>query len=87
MPASCERVVVLGRHLHARPAGEVVRAVAAWPDTTVELLTDGRRADARSILAVMALGALTGSEVRIQAAGADPERTLDAIAAILTATD
>ncbi len=87
MPASSERVVVLGRHLHARPAGEVVRAAAARSDTTVELLTDGRRADARSILAVMALGALAGSEVRIQAAGADPAGALDAIAAILTATD
>jgi phosphocarrier protein HPr len=87
MPASSERVVVLGRHLHARPAGEVVRAAAARPDTTVELLSDGRRADARSILAVMALGALAGSEVRIEAAGADAAGALDAIAAILTAAD
>jgi phosphotransferase system HPr (HPr) family protein len=86
MPASSERTVVLGQHLHARPAGEVVRAAAACPDTTVELLSDGRSADARSILAVMALGALAGSEVRIRAAGADPSGALDAIAAILAAT-
>jgi phosphotransferase system HPr (HPr) family protein len=87
MPASSERVVVLGRHLHARPAGEVVRAAAARPDTSVELLVDERNADARSILAIMALGALAGGEVRVRAAGADPAGAIDAIAAILAATD
>jgi phosphotransferase system HPr (HPr) family protein len=87
MPASSERLVVLGRHLHARPAGEVVRAAAACPGTAVELVLDGRSADARSVLAVMALGAVAGSEVRIRAAGVDPPGALSAIAAILEATD
>jgi phosphotransferase system HPr (HPr) family protein len=87
MPASSERVVVLGRHLHARPAGEVVRAAAAHPDTSVELLIDERNADARSILAIMALGGLAGGEVLIRAGGADPAGAIDAIAAILAAAD
>ncbi len=83
MPASSERVVVLPKHLHARPAGQVVQAAARYAGTTVELVADGRTADARSILAVMGLGALAGSEVRVRAAGADPEAAADAVAAIL----
>jgi phosphocarrier protein HPr len=83
MPASSERVVVLPKHLHARPAGQVVQAAARYTGTTIELVADGRTADARSILAVMGLGALAGSEVRVRTTGADPEGAADAVAAIL----
>jgi phosphotransferase system HPr (HPr) family protein len=84
MPASSEQVVVLAQHLHARPAGQVVQAAARFPDTTIELVADGRSADARSILAVLGLGAVAGSEVRIRAAGADPGGAAATVAAILT---
>ncbi len=94
MPASsepaapvAERVVVLPAHLHARPAGQVAQAAGGLSGTTVELVADGRTADARSILAVMGLGAVAGSQVRVRAAGADPASALDAIVAILTAAE
>jgi phosphotransferase system HPr (HPr) family protein len=86
-PATAERIVVLRRHLHARPAGQVVQAAAACDGTTIELDADGRTADARSILAVMALGAVAGSEVRVRAAGADPGSAIEAVVAILTAAE
>jgi phosphotransferase system HPr (HPr) family protein len=85
--AAAEQLVVLPKHLHARPAGEVVRAAARYPDTTVELVADGRTADARSILAVLGLGAVTGSEVRVRASGATAEAALAEIAAILAARE
>lgn len=87
MPASSEQVVVLRRHLHARPAGEVVQAAARFAGTTVELVADGRTADARSILAVLGLGAVTGSEVTVRAAGAEPDRAAAEIVAILVADE
>jgi phosphocarrier protein HPr len=87
MPANSEQVVVLPKHLHARPAGQVVQAAARYVDTTVELVADGRTADARSILAVMGLGAVAGSEVRVRAAGADPDGATAAIVAILVAEE
>ncbi|HET8660942.1 MAG TPA: HPr family phosphocarrier protein [Micromonosporaceae bacterium] len=93
MPASSdpattvEQVVTLARHLHARPAGQVVRAAARFPDTTIELGRGGRTASARSILAVMGLGAVAGDEVRIRAAGADPVDASAAVAAILVAAE
>jgi phosphotransferase system HPr (HPr) family protein len=79
--------VVLPKHLHARPAGQVVRAAARYRGTTIELVADGRTADARSILAVLALGAVAGSEVRVRASGGDPERAAAEIAAILLADE
>jgi phosphocarrier protein HPr len=87
MPASSEQTVVLPKHLHARPAGQVVQAAARFAGTTVELVADGRSADARSILAVLGLGAVAGSEIQVRAAGADAEAATAAIVAILTADE
>jgi phosphocarrier protein HPr len=87
MPASSEHVVVLPKHLHARPAGQVAQTAARYKDTTIELVADGRSADARSILAVLGLGAVAGSEVRIRVAGNDPARAAAEIVAILTAAE
>jgi phosphotransferase system HPr (HPr) family protein len=87
VPTVAEQIVVLPKHLHARPAGQVVQAAARYADTTIELVADGRSADARSILAVMGLGAVAGSEVRVRAAGRDPVGATDTIVAILTAAE
>ena len=87
MPASSERTVVLAKHLHARPAGQVAQAAARYPDTTIELVADGRTADARSILAVMGLGAVAGSEVRVRATGAEGVAATATVVAILTSAE
>jgi phosphotransferase system HPr (HPr) family protein len=87
MSASAELVVVLPRHLHARPAGQVAQAAARYPDTAIELVADGRQADARSILAVMGLGAVAGSEVRVCAEGGQANRAAATVVAILTAAE
>ena len=87
MPASSEQTVVLPKHLHARPAGLVAQAAARYPDTTIEILVDGRSADARSILAVMGLGAVAGSEVRVRATGGDGADATATVVAILTAPE
>jgi phosphotransferase system HPr (HPr) family protein len=87
MPASSEETVVLPKHLHARPAGLVAQAAARYPDTAIEILTDGKRADARSILAVMGLGAVAGSAVRVRATGGDGADAVATVVAILTAAE
>ena len=87
MPASSERTVVLAKHLHARPAGQVAQAAAGYPDTTIELLAGDRSANARSILAVMGLGAVAGSEVRIRTAGGEADGAAATVVAILTAEE
>ena len=85
--AAAEQVVVLPKHLHARPAGQVAQAAARYPDTRIELVADGRTADARSILAVMGLGAVAGSEVRVRATGAEGLAATATVVAILTSAE
>ena len=78
-----ERIVTLPHHLHARPAGRVAQAAARHPDTTIELVAGDRRANARSVLAVMGLGAVTGAEVRVTVAGPDAAAVADEVCEIL----
>jgi phosphocarrier protein HPr len=82
-----ERVVILPKHLHARPAGQVAQAAARHQATTIELVSGNRRADARSVLAVMALGAVTGGEVRVIVAGPDATVVANDIVGLLERPD
>lgn len=84
MPASCETTLVLPAHLHARPAGELVKAAAGF-QSTVEVSFNGRSADARSVLGLMSLGATAGQTVLIRATGADAAAALDAVTTALAA--
>lgn len=54
--------------LHARPAGDFVRAAAQFP-AEISVAANGRRANAKSILEILALGALGGTELVIAASG------------------
>jgi PTS hybrid protein len=71
-----------GVPLHARPAGALVRAAAAL-DATVVLNTNGRTANAGSILQVLALGAEGGSSVEVVTTGPGASEALDVIAGLL----
>jgi phosphocarrier protein HPr len=90
MPASSdliERAVVLAKHLHARPAGQVARAATRHSSATIELIVGGKRANARSVLAVMGLGAVKGDEVRVIVAGPDAEAVADEVVEILESAE
>ncbi len=68
--------------IHARPAariGEAVRGFAA----EVYLQHGDKRGDARSTVALLALGTRFGDEIRVQARGDDAEAALLAIVALL----
>ena len=56
--------------LHARPAGAFVRAAASFA-AAIEVQANGRRANAKSILEILALGADGGTELAISASGDD----------------
>ena len=85
--APVERTVVLPKHLHARPAGQIAQAAARHQTTTIELIAGTRRANARSVLAVMALGAVSGSEVRISVGAPADAQVLTEIMEILLAPE
>ncbi len=82
MPASAESVVRLPADvdLHARPAALLVRTAMGF-NATVQVFADDRRADARSLLGVLGLGARRGTALRLSADGPDADVALDALVA------
>jgi phosphocarrier protein len=68
--------------LHARPAGAFVR-VAKQFQADIKALHNGKEANAKSILSVLALGAENGSSVVIRAEGADAQQALDALTQLI----
>lgn len=71
--------VALAHGLHARPAALVAGALKGLR-AEVEIVAGTRRADARSIVAIMGLGVRQGEELVIVALGADAELALERIA-------
>ena len=49
-------------------------------DAEITVAADDREADAKSLLAVLALGARGGSTLRLSASGADADRALENLA-------
>jgi phosphotransferase system HPr (HPr) family protein len=90
MPENCEETVTLFGDLHARPAGALSVAAAKFAAAVrlaVQPAAEGaggaegvREADAKSVLAVMQLGASSGQRVTVRAVGPDAR---DAVAAVI----
>jgi phosphotransferase system HPr (HPr) family protein len=84
MAEPVERAVVLPKHLHARPAGQIAQAAARRRPASIEIVAGSRRASAASILALLGLGAVKGSEVLVRVEGPDATAVVDEIVEILT---
>jgi len=78
MPASSEVQLPAAVDLHARPAASFVRTAMGF-DANVDVSVDDRRANAKSLLAVLGLGARRGSTLRLSAEGPDAEVALAAL--------
>ncbi|KWW99797.1 HPr family phosphocarrier protein [Carbonactinospora thermoautotrophica] len=80
-----ERRVTIGSTvgLHARPASIFVKAAAASPVPVTIGRPGGGQVDARSILAVLALGARYGEEVVLRAEGDGADSVLEELASLL----
>ena len=85
MPASSEVAVALpdGVALHARPAGAFVKTALGF-QSQVTVALNGKTANAKSILAVLALGATGGTVLRLSADGDDAAAALDALASCVS---
>jgi len=68
--------------LHARPAGVFVRE-AARAAAEIRVEANGRSANAKSILDVLALGATGGTELAISACGADAAEALERLSQLV----
>ena len=84
MSASFEAVVQLPADvdLHARPAARFVRLAMGF-ESSVRIVAGEREVDAKSLLAVLALGARRGTSLRLAAEGGDATAAVEALAACL----
>ena len=75
------RVVVVTnpQGMHARPAHEFVTLASKFA-AEIEVVKDHERVDGKSILGLLTLAAVEGTELSIEAVGPDAERALDALA-------
>ena len=80
-----ERTVTVGSEsgLHARPAALFVRAATAAPAKVTIRVGDGKAVDARSMLAVLSLGAKKGTEVTLESTGEGSEEAVATLADLL----
>jgi phosphocarrier protein len=69
--------------LHARAAAKIVRLASRFR-CRVWLLFDGRRANCRSMLAVMMLAASMGSVVRVETSGPDESAAMVAMVQLIS---
>ena len=84
MSASSEAIVQLpvDVDLHARPAARFVRMAMGF-ESSVRIAAGEREADAKSLLAVLALGARRGTSLRLAAQGGDATVAVEALGACL----
>ena len=80
MPASSEATVALpvSVDLHARPAAQFVRTAMRF-QAQISVAANGREADAKSLLGILALGAKRGTTLRLAADGDDAGAAIDAL--------
>lgn len=85
MQASSDLLVTLptGVALHARPAATFVKTAMKFR-SRLTAGANGKTADCKSILAVLAIGATGGTTLTLTAQGDDASAALDALAACVT---
>jgi phosphocarrier protein HPr len=76
-------IVVINRNgLHARACARIVQLASRFK-CNVSLTIGGRRASARSIVAVMLLAAAVGSTVRVETDGSDESAAMTAMVELI----
>lgn len=68
--------------IHARPAGEFVKAAKAFT-SSVKVIKEGKAADAKKIFGLMGLGVKNGEEIQVQVEGEDEESAAAALETFL----
>ncbi|HEX2477341.1 MAG TPA: HPr family phosphocarrier protein [Lacipirellulaceae bacterium] len=78
------RVIVIrnSQGLHARPADMFARLARQF-QSRIELVREGRRVEAVSIMDLLTLGAAQGTELILEAEGPDAEEAVEALAKLV----
>lgn len=65
--------------LHARPADLFVKTALRF-QSKIEVIKDSERVDGKSILSMLTLAAMEGTNLSLEATGSDAQQALDALA-------
>ena len=68
--------------IHARPAGELVKAAKEY-QSSVTIIKDEKKADAKKLFGLMGLGVKQGMEITVQIEGEDEDAAAAALEAFL----
>ena len=68
--------------IHARPAGELVKLAKEYT-STVSVIKEGKKADAKKVFGLMGLGVKNGMEITVQIEGVDEDTAAAAVEAFL----
>ena len=79
-----KRVVVVPNKqgIHSRPAEMFVRRAQQF-QSKIEIVRDGYRIEAKSIMNLLTLGAAQGTELTLEAEGSDAQEAVDALAEVI----
>ena len=80
---SKEIVVRCESGLHNRQATYFVQKANEF-ESSIYLISDNRKMNAKSLLGIMSLGIVTGATVTVSAVGADAEDAVNALEALLS---
>jgi len=83
-PHSRNVTVVNAKGLHARPSAAIAELVGRY-DADVFIGCNGETEEASSILGLLTLGAVPGTEVRVTGTGPEAKAAVDAVAAFIDA--
>jgi len=75
-------MVVNPQGLHARPAHGFV-TLANQFQSQIEIIKDGERVDGKSILSILTLAAVQGTQLVLLATGADADEAIEALASLI----
>ena len=68
--------------IHARPAGELVKLAKEYT-STVSVIKEGKKADAKKVFGLMGLGVKNGMEITVQIEGEEEDAAAAAVEAFL----
>ncbi|MCQ2508423.1 MAG: HPr family phosphocarrier protein [Dorea sp.] len=72
-------VITDAEGIHARPAGELIKAVKAFKETSIKIAKNGKAVDCKKIFGVMGLGVKQGEEVTLTFDGPEEDAAFEAI--------
>jgi phosphotransferase system HPr (HPr) family protein len=68
--------------LHARPAALFVKEANKY-ESNLEIVSENRKVNGKSIIGIMSLGAFHGEEITLSASGPDEEEMVNSLADLL----